>query len=71
MNYEGALDLGEVHEVRIGKHSKDFEKWCEESRTIEFTKCFVVFYGSEFKLRSLSVVGKYIHKIYTHSYILL
>lgn len=45
-------------QVRVGKISKDFEKWGDESKCVDFTKCFVIFYGSEFKLRSLSVVGK-------------
>lgn len=57
-NHEGSLELREVREVRLGKASKDFEKWHDECKTVDFTKCFVVYYGSEFKLRSLSVVGK-------------
>lgn len=58
-NFEGALDLREIKEVRIGKISKEFEKWSDESKCVESTKCFVIFYGSEFKLRSLSVVGEF------------
>lgn len=57
-NYEGALELREIKEVRIGKISKEFEKWSDESKCVDFTKCFVIFYGSDFKLRSLSVVGE-------------
>lgn len=56
-NFEGALELREVKEVRLGKGSKDFEKWPEETKKIELRKCFVIYYGSEFKLRSLSVVA--------------
>ncbi|XP_055596548.1 1-phosphatidylinositol 4,5-bisphosphate phosphodiesterase gamma-1 isoform X2 [Uranotaenia lowii] len=56
-NFEGALELREVKEIRTGKGSKDFEKWPEEIKKIEQRKCFVVFYGNEFKLRSLSVVA--------------
>lgn len=56
-NFEGALELREVKEIRLGKGSKDFEKWPEETKKIELRKCFVVYYGSEFKLRSLSVVA--------------
>lgn len=59
-NYEGALELREIKEVRLGKNSKEFEKWHDEARTVEATKCLVIFYGSEFKLRSLSVVGNLI-----------
>lgn len=57
VNFEGAFELREVKEVRIGKGSKDFEKWSDEVKKIELRKCFVVLYGNEFKLRSLSVVG--------------
>lgn len=63
-NYEGALDLREIKEVRIGKTSKEFDKWNDESKCVDFTKCFVVYYGSEFKLRSLSVVGEYTHSTF-------
>lgn len=65
-NYEGALDLREIKEVRIGKTSKEFEKWSDDSKCVDFTKCFVIFYGIEFKLRSLSVVGKLLHIIRKH-----
>lgn len=44
-------------QVRVGRISKDFEKWSDESKCVDFTKCFVIYYGCEFKLRSLSVVG--------------
>lgn len=57
INFEGALELREVKEIRWGKNSKDFEKWPEDSKKIEFKKCFIVYYGTEFKLRSLSVVA--------------
>lgn len=56
--YDGAVDLREVKEIRIGKNSKDFEKWPEDTKKIENLKCFVVFYGSEFKLRVLSIAGE-------------
>ncbi|XP_058462061.1 1-phosphatidylinositol 4,5-bisphosphate phosphodiesterase gamma-1 [Malaya genurostris] len=56
-NFDGALELREVKEIRLGKGSKDFEKWLEEIKKIELRKCFVVFHGSDFKLRSLSVVA--------------
>lgn len=56
-NYEGCLELREIKEIRIGKISKDFERWPEEAKKIESHKCFVIIYGSEFKLRTLSVAG--------------
>ncbi|XP_050292853.1 1-phosphatidylinositol 4,5-bisphosphate phosphodiesterase gamma-1 isoform X2 [Anthonomus grandis grandis] len=56
-NYEGTIDLAEIKEVRLGKNSKDFEKWPDEAKLKESKKCFVVFYGSEFKLRVLSITA--------------
>lgn len=55
---DGAVDLREIKEIRLGKNSKDFEKWPDDSKKIETMKCFVVFYGSEFKLRVLSIAGE-------------
>ncbi|KAJ6646988.1 1-phosphatidylinositol 4,5-bisphosphate phosphodiesterase gamma-1 [Pseudolycoriella hygida] len=56
-NYDGAVELREIKEVRLGKNSKEFEKWGDESKAVDPLKCFIVFYGNEFKLRSLSVVA--------------
>lgn len=56
--YDGAVDWAEIKEIRLGKFSKDFEKWPDDARKIENSKCFVVFFGSEFKLRVLSIAGK-------------
>lgn len=58
-NFLFAVEMREVKEIRVGKNSKDFEKWLEEAKRMENLKCFVVFYGSEFKLKSLSIAGKY------------
>jgi phosphatidylinositol phospholipase C, gamma-1 len=52
-NYEFALELREVKEIRFGKNSKDFDKWDK----VDSQKCFVLQYGSEFKLKSFSVVA--------------
>jgi phosphatidylinositol phospholipase C, gamma-1 len=56
-SYEASIELREIKEIRSGKASKDFEKWPEDTKRIDRKNCFVVFYGSEFKLRSLSVVA--------------
>ena len=56
-SFDGAVDIREIKEVRKGKQSKDFEKWSEEKAGLEAARCFVIFYGSEFNLRSLSVVA--------------
>lgn len=57
-NYEGSVDLREIKEIRAGKTSKEFERSSEECKPVDVSQCFVIFYGSEFKLRTLSVVGK-------------
>ena len=41
----------------LGKSSKDFMKWSEESNNVKAVRCFVVFYGTEFNLKTLSVVA--------------
>jgi phosphatidylinositol phospholipase C, gamma-1 len=56
-SYEGSIELREIREIRSGKMSKDFEKWPEDAKRIDRKNCFVLFYGMEFKLRSLSVVA--------------
>lgn len=55
--YEGALDIRDIKEVRVGKSSKDFERWPEETKRLENSKCFTIYYGTEFKLRSASFAG--------------
>lgn len=50
--------MREVKEIRLGKFSKDFDKWPDESRKVDNLRCFVIFYGSEFKLKVFSVAGK-------------
>lgn len=55
--FEGALDIRCIKEVRLGKCAKDFERWIDESKRLETSKCFTIFYGSEFKLRSASFAG--------------
>lgn len=49
--------LGDIKEVRPNQASKDFERWPEEARKVEKSRCFVVYYGKEFKLRSLSIAA--------------
>ena len=41
----------------MGKQSKDFDLRSEEARNFEVGRCFVVFYGREFNLKSLSVAA--------------
>jgi len=56
-SFDGAVDIREIKEVRKGKQSKDFDKWSEEKAGLEVDRCFVIFYGGEFNLKSLSVVA--------------
>ncbi|XP_071959043.1 1-phosphatidylinositol 4,5-bisphosphate phosphodiesterase gamma-1-like isoform X2 [Antedon mediterranea] len=54
---EGYIDISEIKEVRPGKNSRDFEKWSEEARKIDRNLCFVIYYGSEFRLKSISLAA--------------
>jgi len=56
-SFDGAVDVREIKEVRKGKQSKDFDKWADDARNFEVGRCFVIFYGKEFNLKSLSVVA--------------
>lgn len=54
---EGAVDLREVKEVRLGRNSKIFDRWPEDARKWDAAQCFVIFYGSAFRLKTLSCVA--------------
>lgn len=43
--------------MRPGKNSKDFDKWSDDNKRADPQSCFVLLYGQEFKLRTLSVVA--------------
>lgn len=47
-----------VKDIRPGKASRDFEKWMDDSRKHDASVCFVLFYGIEFRLKTLSLAGK-------------
>lgn len=51
------VDLREVKEVRPGRSSRDFDRWPEDARRFEENRCYVVFYGQEFRLKTLSIGG--------------
>ena len=53
------VDLRDVKEVRPGKISKDFDKWPDELKKVDQQTCFVIFYGKEFRLKTVSVAGNY------------
>ncbi|RWS31552.1 phospholipase C gamma-like protein, partial [Leptotrombidium deliense] len=48
------VDLREVKEVRTGIHHKICERWQEECKKWESSQCFVILYGSSFKLKHIS-----------------
>lgn len=58
--YDGAVSMREVKEVRLGKNSKDFEKWPDDAKKHDYSKCFIIIYGQEFKTRVLSFAGKFV-----------
>ncbi|XP_051929496.1 1-phosphatidylinositol 4,5-bisphosphate phosphodiesterase gamma-1-like isoform X2 [Hippocampus zosterae] len=51
---EGEVDIREIRELRLGKASRDFERYPEEARKVDSALCFIVLYGLEFRLRTLS-----------------
>nr|ABM55782.1 phospholipase C gamma [Chaetopterus pergamentaceus] len=55
---EGTVDFREIKEVRPGTNSRDFEKLMpEDARKLDPLLCFVVLYGSQFRLKTLSVAA--------------
>lgn len=58
------VDLREVKEIRTGKSSRDFERWnnLPEYAKFEDNRCLTVFYGREFRLKTLSICGTYTFK---------
>ncbi|XP_010767635.1 1-phosphatidylinositol 4,5-bisphosphate phosphodiesterase gamma-1-like, partial [Notothenia coriiceps] len=51
------VDIREIRELRLGKGSRDFERYPEEARKLDAAHCFIVLYGQEFRLRTLSVAA--------------
>ncbi|XP_051788777.1 1-phosphatidylinositol 4,5-bisphosphate phosphodiesterase gamma-1 [Erpetoichthys calabaricus] len=55
---EGEIDIREIKEIRPGRNSRDFERYIEDvSVRPEVSHCFVVLYGTEFRLKSLSLAA--------------
>lgn len=55
------VDIREIRELRLGKSSRDFERYPEEARKVDTSHCFIVLYGLEFRLRTLSLAGQCIN----------
>ncbi|XP_064247846.1 1-phosphatidylinositol 4,5-bisphosphate phosphodiesterase gamma-1 isoform X1 [Passer domesticus] len=53
---EGAVDIREIKEIRPGKNSRDFDRYQEDPCfRADHSHCFVVLYGTEFRLKTLSL----------------
>uniref|UniRef100_A0AAR2L935 Phosphoinositide phospholipase C n=1 Tax=Pygocentrus nattereri TaxID=42514 RepID=A0AAR2L935_PYGNA len=55
---EGEIDIREIKEIRSGQKSRDFERYVEDSAAKpDQAHCFVILYGTEFRLKSLSLAA--------------
>ncbi|XP_065179717.1 1-phosphatidylinositol 4,5-bisphosphate phosphodiesterase gamma-1-like [Sycon ciliatum] len=54
---EGTVDIREIQEIRKGRQSKDFERYPDDARRCDEAACFVILYGTEFRLKTLSLVA--------------
>lgn len=53
-----SVDIREIKEIRSGQKSRDFERYLEDSAArLDQAHCFVILYGTEFRLKSLSLAG--------------
>ena len=52
----GSVDIREIKELRPGKQSREFQKWNDEAKHSDDELCFSIFYGSEFRLKSISLI---------------
>ncbi|XP_028926855.1 1-phosphatidylinositol 4,5-bisphosphate phosphodiesterase gamma-1 isoform X2 [Ornithorhynchus anatinus] len=53
---EGGIDIREIKEIRPGKSSRDFDRYQEDpSFRPDQSHCFVILYGMEFRLKTLSL----------------
>lgn len=56
------VDIREIKEIRPGQKSRDFERYVEDSAArLDQAHCFVILYGTEFRLKSLSLAGMHRH----------
>lgn len=53
-----SVDIREIKEIRPGKNSRDFDRYQEDPYfRPDQSHCFVVLYGTEFRLKTLSLQG--------------
>ena len=54
------VDVREIKEIRDTMDSFDHKKSPEDLKMVDIHCCFTIFYGSEFRLKVLSVAGKHV-----------
>uniref|UniRef100_A0A3Q3B6R5 1-phosphatidylinositol 4,5-bisphosphate phosphodiesterase gamma n=1 Tax=Kryptolebias marmoratus TaxID=37003 RepID=A0A3Q3B6R5_KRYMA len=55
---EGEIDIREIKEIRSGQKSRDFSHGGDDSSPrVDSSLCFVILYGTEFRLKSLSLAA--------------
>lgn len=52
------VDVREIREVRESPESSDHKKAQDDLKVVDAQCCFIIFYGSDFRLKTLSVAGK-------------
>lgn len=53
------VDIREIKEIRPGKTSRDFDRYQEDPAfRPDQSHCFVILYGMEFRLKTLSLQGR-------------
>lgn len=61
MFFSSQVNVREIKEVRLGCQSREFEKRDDDMKRFgtDPACCFIILYGQEFKLKTLSLVGKH------------
>ncbi|XP_046469716.1 1-phosphatidylinositol 4,5-bisphosphate phosphodiesterase gamma-1-like [Neodiprion pinetum] len=54
-SYDGSVEFRDIKEIRSGRCSKDFERWHSETKKMKAVRAFVIYYGSKFLLKTISV----------------
>ncbi|XP_078274874.1 1-phosphatidylinositol 4,5-bisphosphate phosphodiesterase gamma-1 isoform X2 [Rhinoraja longicauda] len=59
---EGEIDIREIKEIRAGRNSRDFERYHDDASRPDLSRpdsshCFVILYGMEFRLKTLSLAA--------------
>lgn len=60
---EACIDFRDIKDVRSGANTKLFERWPDEAKKSNESQCFIVWYGSTFRLKCLSCVGKFVQSV--------